>query len=145
MKLSVDVMQHGSGMYGIPITFNEDQVETLPWATRYMQCPKEDRDLCDRQENRFRTKCWVDRDDVTPPTKQREHSPSQVKWHPGFRVHQLKGRVMAVTILDALHDAIATWSDITIYGMISITMHFLSMLLVFNTHLFLNSRTSAPR
>ena len=116
MVFPVDVMQHGSGMYGIPFSYTEEQVETLPWATRYMKCIDDDEDLCKKQENRFRTKCWIERDDVIPPTKQRDHCSNQDDWTPGFRVHQLKGRVMAVAILDALQDALATWSDITIFG-----------------------------
>jgi len=101
-------------MFAIKETTDEDQAATLPFAARYMKCAPDSRELCDAKEHRFRALCWIDRDDVTPPTKQREVPSSQVGWHPGFRVHQLLGRSMTMVILDAMQDAIDTWGDITI-------------------------------
>jgi len=110
-----DVMVPGNGMYGIPETMDVDHAATLPFASRYLKCPDESRDLCNLNENRFRALCWIDRDDVTPSQKQLEKPPSQVGWHPGFRVHQLTGRTMAMVMLTALGDAIDTWSEGTIF------------------------------
>ena len=69
-----DILYMGDGSLGIPVTEDEEQVNSLPWAVRYMKC--NDEDLC--RENKYRTQCWVDRDDVIPPTKQNDHVHSQV-------------------------------------------------------------------
>jgi len=110
---------------------DDDQVLTLPFATRFMSCAPESHDLCGHPSpNRFNAVCWVDRDDVTPLNTQRENPKSQVGWHPGFRAHQLTGRTMAMVVLTALQDAIDIWSEITIVGawtttiVISITTFF---------------------
>lgn len=109
-------MVPGNGMYGIPETLDGDHAATLPFASRYMKCAEESHDLCNLNENRFRALCWIDREDVTPSNKQLPKPKSQVRWHPGFRVHQLMGRTMAMVILTALGDAIDTWSEGTIFG-----------------------------
>jgi len=114
LNADADIMEFGTGLAGVPITESREQVDTLPWAARYLSCPEENRDLCDEKEHRFRTTCWVDRDDVSPLKKQADNAGSQVKWHPGFRAHQLRGRVLAFTVLNALQDAIDTWSEKTI-------------------------------
>mmetsp|Transcript_24884 Transcript_24884/g.45064 ORF Transcript_24884/g.45064 Transcript_24884/m.45064 type:complete len:965 (-) Transcript_24884:82-2976(-) len=109
----VDVGQFGSGLLGIPETQSEMQAQRMPWATRYMKCAAGHEDLCTAPGNRFQTKCWVDRNDIKPPVKQKEPS---VSAYPGFRQHQLIGRILSFTILEALGDAISTWSEVTITG-----------------------------
>jgi len=111
-----DVGMFGSGNIGVPMTMDEEQVKTLPWAAQYLNCDEQRAELCVDANNRFRTKCWIDRPDVTPERNQKDHAGSQVKWHPGFRRHQLTGRVLAFTVLEALQDAINTWSEVTIIG-----------------------------
>jgi len=115
-ETGADIFVMGSGMVGMPITMDEEQVLDLPWATRYMVCDKRREDLCsDRNAaTKYRTKCWIDRPDFTPPTKQDTYVGSQVSWHPGFRVHQLTGRVISFVILDALQRALSIWSENTI-------------------------------
>lgn len=114
-KAGVDVLKMGDGSLGIPTTMDEEQVLTLPWAVRYMDCDPQRQDLCDKS-TKYRTQCWVDRDDVIPPTEQRENVGSQVSWHPGFRHHQLLGRLMSFVMLEALEDALSIWSEETIIG-----------------------------
>lgn len=109
-----DVGHYGNAMDGIPLTLDETQLETLPWAVQRLKCDKQREDLCDQPEYRYRTQCWVERSDVTPPQKQDSYVGSRTKWHPGWRVHQLTSRVLAFTILDALQSAINTWSEVTI-------------------------------
>lgn len=111
---TADVMMAGSGMWAIKETIDDEQAKTLPFAVQYMKCPPGSADLCSK--NRFRASCWVDRDDVQPGVKQRPSPGGQVKWHPGFRPHQLTGRVIAMIMLTALEDALDTWSEITIAG-----------------------------
>ena len=109
-----DVGGVGSGRIGVPITQDEVQVNTLPWAAQYLACAPDRNDLCSNPANKYRTKCWIERDDVTPPTPQRAHADSQVSWHPGFREHQLTGRVLAFWMLQALDQALEKWVEITI-------------------------------
>ena len=82
-------------------------------------------------------KCWVDRDDFTPSNRQSsvpegrgessrnlDRSPThffirltralpqkKATWHPGNRVHQLTGRVIAFTILTALREVLEEWNE----------------------------------
>ena len=59
------------------------QVETLPWAARYLECASEAKDLC--KQRRYNATCWIPRDDVEPVTKQRPQPQGQASWHPGNR------------------------------------------------------------
>ena len=141
-------MMPGSGTHGLPLTLDDDQVLTLPFATRYMSCALESRDLCNHPNpNRFNSVCWVDRDDVTPLKAQNAHPGSQVGWHPGFRAHQLSGRSMAMVVLTALQDAIDTWSEITIVGAWTATNVFSIKTLYYCTHsnMLFYRRPSSPR
>lgn len=79
-----------------------------------MKCPGELTDLCNSQK--FCAHCWIPRDDL--PADPHEMFPlesekvkGQVRWHPGWRQHQLIGRVLAFAVLDALQAAVQTWSD----------------------------------
>ena len=113
-EAGADVGGLGSGISGVFVTTDEKQAETLPWAVRFLNCAKERLDLCD--SNKRRIQCWVDREDVIPPTKQQEgiRTTGGAGWHPGFRSHQLTGRVLAFFVLQALDEALHQWLDITI-------------------------------
>jgi hypothetical protein len=115
-KMTADVFYPGTSLSGIKETTDEDQAATLPFAARYIKCEEKSKGVCDANEQKFRTQCWIDRDDVTPPTTQKAQPDNQDESHPGFRMHQLKSRSMAMTILTALENAIDTWSEITIVG-----------------------------
>jgi len=78
---------------GMPRTADAVQVETLPYATRYLECDRggEANQLC--KKNRYNSTCWIPRrsskdgDDVlVPPTKQLPSPGGQASWHPGNRV-----------------------------------------------------------
>mmetsp|Transcript_17057 Transcript_17057/g.47915 ORF Transcript_17057/g.47915 Transcript_17057/m.47915 type:complete len:918 (+) Transcript_17057:96-2849(+) len=112
----VDVGEVGTGMDGVIMVESEAQAKTIPWAARYMACADSAKDLC-TTEPRFCAKCWIDRDDgVKPTTGQRDSPRGQVKWHPGWRSHQLQGRVLAFSVLDALSAAVNEWSEGTMGG-----------------------------
>lgn len=72
----------GAGTKGIPITTSVEQLETLPWATRYLRCSKE---FSQCKAHRYEAKCWIERPDVVPPTKQSGKPGGQASWHPGNR------------------------------------------------------------
>ena len=111
----VDVGEWGNGFVGIPITMNETHSESLPWAARNIRCSSERQDLCNG--NRYSSTCWINRTDgIVPSQGQPVRPKGQVKWHPGWRVHQLMGRVLAFSILEALEVAVNTWMEGTMTG-----------------------------
>lgn len=123
-SVDADVGFFGNGYDGIREVTSEEQAMTVPYAARYIQCAKDCADLCTK--DRFCATCWIDRDDVSkdlfPLLKEKPES--QVKWHPGWRHHQLVGRVLALSVLDALQVAIQTFSDGTMGEYTSITCEF---------------------
>ena len=102
-----DVGSLGTAQVGVPVTKDETQAETLPFAVQYVTCDEEHKDMC--RDFKFHANCWVDRPDVTPPKKQKDHPDGQASWHPGFRRHQLAGRILAFTVLTGLKEAIGIW------------------------------------
>jgi hypothetical protein len=115
----IDIGQFGLGTDGIIPVVNATQALTdVPYASRYMKCDANMARpiLCDQKVTpRFCSTCWIDRNDISlkkakelfPNLLEKPHS--QVKWHPGWRVHQLQGRVLTMALLDALHDALQIW------------------------------------
>jgi len=110
----VDVGMLGSGLLGVPETTSESMASSLPWSARYLHCPSNKRDLCEKEEHKFNSQCWVHRTDVDPPTAQSDHIPI-LPTAIGWRMHQLKGHTVAYNLLSALLDAMKTWSEKTIY------------------------------
>ena len=115
----VDVGDFGTGTDGIIVVTDETQALSVPYAARFMKCDHDRQHLCDA-EPRFCAHCWIPRDDLPNPEKlfdKIDAKPgSQVKWHPGWRKHQLVGRVLAFAVLDALQVAIQIFSDGTMSG-----------------------------
>lgn len=116
-KVGADIMGFGTGMAEIPYT-TKNNVQNLPWAVKYMKCHPHDSDLCENHENKYRTNCWVERNDVIPPVQQLKHinieiNPRYDGRYDGFRAHQLTSRVLAVTILNALDQALIGWHKAT--------------------------------
>jgi len=111
-EAEADVGEYGQGMDGIPETTSIEQADSLPYSTRYLKCPDWARSLCD-EAPRFCVECWIPRDDVKPESflELKLKAGGQVRWHPGWRAHQLHGRVLAFSMLEALQYAIQTWSD----------------------------------
>jgi len=102
-----DVGLLGTGEIGIPVTEDEVQAETLPYAVRHYTCDQEHGQMC--RDHKYMANCWVERPDVTPPKKQNGAPGGQASWHPGFRWHQLVGRILAYTVLTGLKEAITLW------------------------------------
>ena len=117
----VNVAQLGIGTYTVPQTTSVDQVKTLRSVFQYINCTSDMHKEC--INNRHCTHCWIDRDDVSDPTKlfshlEKENSfeTPQGWWYPGWRQHILLGRQLAFFILDAMQDAIEEWSQGTMGG-----------------------------
>jgi hypothetical protein len=106
-----DVGLCGTGEVGIAATEDEAHADKLPYALQYYKCDREHDEMC--RDHKYNANCWVDRPDVTPPTKQGNKPDNQVQvpWHPGFRRHQLTGRILAYTVLTGLKEAIGTWKN----------------------------------
>jgi hypothetical protein len=115
----VDIGDFGTGTDGVLIVTDETQAQSVPFAARFMKCDHDRQDLCDA-EPRFCAHCWIPRDDIPNPEdlfEKIDPKPgSQVKWHPGWRKHQLVGRVLAFAVLDALKAAIEIFSGGTMSG-----------------------------
>jgi len=112
-----DVGEFGTGMYGItPVTSDEQAKSEIPYSARYLKCaPEAPAELC--TQDRFAAMCWIDRDDgIKPQANQRDRPKGQVKWHPGWRAHQLQGRVIAFAMLEAIEVACNRWMDGTMTG-----------------------------
>lgn len=115
-ECDADVGEFGLGTMGIELTTSEEQAETLPWAVRYMRCGDDAKDVC-KKHNSYCAKCWVDREDgIKPEEPQQLNYGGQVSWHPGWRRHQLTGRVIAFSVLEALQQAVQLFSDGTMGG-----------------------------
>jgi len=90
-------------------TESEEHAQTLPFAVRYMFCPRESAGLC--QMNKYTAICWEPRSDFTPTKPQAAHPGSQVSWHPGNRYHQMAARMYSMLVLHALDAAIDKWQS----------------------------------
>eukprot|EP00934_Nitzschia_sp_Nitz4_P003294 Nitzschia sp. Nitz4//scaffold75_size92586//3848//6839//NITZ4_004837-RA/size92586-augustus-gene-0.86-mRNA-1//-1//CDS//3329557651//3284//frame0 len=114
-EADVDIGEYGLAQDNLPVITSPKQIESLPWAARYMKCADAVETIC-TSEPRFCVLCWEEREDgIEPETKQRDAPRGQVSWHPGWRVHQLVGRNLAFAVLRALQTAIDLWVD-EVYG-----------------------------
>lgn len=110
-EADVDVGEFGLGTDGVQLTESEKQGKRLPWAIQFLQCDPAHVDVCKAHDD-YCAKCWIPRKDgIEPEAEQNEDYGGQVSWHPGWRTHQLTGRVIAFSILEALQSAIQQFSD----------------------------------
>lgn len=127
----VDVGVAGTGLSGITLQSTFEETEAVPWAAQYVLCTGDVTKYCRENEyiGRYIPKriprlvpivsdfayfsagtCWIEREDVTPPTKQGTPG-GRASWHPGNRKHQVTGRVLAFTLLTALKEVLTDWND----------------------------------
>lgn len=102
-----------------------EEVAKLPWAKQYVNCGPEISKICRGEE--YFGRCWIDRDDFTPSTKQDSEPGGRASWHPGNRIHQKKGRAIAYMILVALKDALTEWNDAKDYQLADDAWHVTSL------------------
>ena len=107
-EADADIGYSGSSMSGIPTASTAEELGQIPWAPRYMKCSGDVNEACN--DKGYNGTCWVERDDFTPERPQKAEPAGRASWHPGNRVHQLKGRNIAFMILRALHEALDEWS-----------------------------------
>lgn len=110
-EADVDVGDWGQATDGIPKVESVEHAKTIPWAARYLKCKDDVKNLC-QEEPRFCSKCWIDREDnIVPEANQLDRPKGQVKWHPGWRRHQLTGRNLAFAVLEGLQAAVNIWTE----------------------------------
>ena len=68
---------------GMPQTTSATQVEEVPYAARYLDCIGDAISIC--KNVRYNVSCWIERDDIFPPTTQATKPKGQASWHPGNR------------------------------------------------------------
>lgn len=104
----IDYMMYGTGKGPIPTISDPTKADQISWAARYLKCDNEYADLC--KDNRYNGTCWIERPDhFVPPLPQNSELGGKATWHEGNREHQLYGRVLAFTVLSALHEALDVW------------------------------------
>lgn len=116
-EVSIELLKHagveigaiGTGLEGIPPAATLEEIENLPWAMRYVNCQQDLHDIC--RANEYIGHCWIDRPDFSPPMKQKEEPGGRASWHPGNRKHQVTGRILTMTILQALKEALQEWNQ----------------------------------
>jgi len=114
-QADVDVGDFGFGMSGVPVTESAEQAETLLNPVRYIKCAADKQEtLCDNPDIKFCTSCWLDREDGISKDmfdSVLEKPPQPAPGMAGWRQHQLIGRVLAFSLIDALQEAVQIWSD----------------------------------
>lgn len=108
-ECGADIGHYGSAMLGIPTCEDEIQALKIPYASRYMKCSNERRDLC--STHKFDSICWPEdySGPIAPDTQQDATPGSQVSWHPGNLSHQLTGRIIAMMVLLAINEVLTQW------------------------------------
>lgn len=116
VAFDADVGGVGRGTIGIPQAETLEDVEDMPWASRYLKCGSDINQIC--KANKYVGHCWDDKThpDVDPPTKQASAPSGQAGWHPGNRSHQLVGRILTFTLLQTLKEALTEWNGTEDYA-----------------------------
>eukprot|EP00588_Corethron_pennatum_P003236 CAMPEP_0194285204 /NCGR_PEP_ID=MMETSP0169-20130528/29633_1 /TAXON_ID=218684 /ORGANISM="Corethron pennatum, Strain L29A3" /LENGTH=830 /DNA_ID=CAMNT_0039031267 /DNA_START=96 /DNA_END=2588 /DNA_ORIENTATION=+ len=95
---------------GVPVTKNDAHALELPWAARYLNCEGQFAETC--PTHKFNSICWIDRDDITPPTEQKKHPDGQeIETNLGFREHRFRGRKLSYLVLTALGRTLDRWME----------------------------------
>ena len=121
-----DIARYGSnfGPYVSHPVGNLSELEQLPWAIQYMNCPKSLKAYCTKL--RYNGTCWEDRSNFEwegiklshqPKTKQQAVPGGRAGWHPGNREHQIQARSFTFTILLALQDVLKRWNSAPNYAL----------------------------
>lgn len=124
LKADVDVGYFGDGIEAMPLGESLEEIGKMPWAVQYVHCSDEMHQIC--RENEYNAECWVERDDFSPPKTQVKMG-GRANWHPGNRIHQIRGRIIASQILQALKDALTDWKEAPNYELPDSAWHVTAM------------------
>jgi len=121
-KTGADIAGYGSGKGATwPKIESEKDIDKVAWAARYLACPKELKEVC--QKEKYISRCWINRTGYTwegidlsidvedLPSKQSSFVAGRAGWHPGIFQHQIQGRRITFGILQALFDALKQWKN----------------------------------
>lgn len=114
-QVGADVGVYLNGLSAVPKLQDWTKVNHLPWAAKYLNCDKDIYTEC--RAKAYMGRCWINRSDVRPPTKQSAVPGGRASWHPGNRAHQLQGRVISFMILQAMEKALQIWYDAKDYAL----------------------------
>lgn len=109
LNADADVGYPGEGKVGVPTAQSYEEIQAMPWAAQYVNCNGELKQIC--RKNEYNGTCWIERDDFTPVTTQKNEPGGRASWHPGNRKHQVRGRVLAFTFLQALREVLEEWKE----------------------------------
>jgi hypothetical protein len=107
-KADLDIILNSDSRLGVPQQDTMQQIDDTVWANKFLKCGAELKTHC--RTNEYNGTCWIDRPDYTPVAHQNPAPGGRASWHPGNRIHQIRGRTLAMTILFALHEALDQWS-----------------------------------
>lgn len=117
--MDTGVANGGDSLKPPQIITSVEQFRSLPWAAQCISAMDKDlMPLCKGQE--YRGVCWIDRShfewqelnmSYTPPNTEQMEPGGRASWHPGERVHQVKGRALAGLVLYAIRDALLLWKN----------------------------------
>lgn len=126
-KVGAHVGDIGTDKTKITMTTGEVQGKSLPFAVQFLNCEATVKALCNNDKNRYRSTCWIPRNDFTPERKQDGFVGGRASWHPGFREHKLQGRRIAYIIIEALAAALNDWKMETNSGRVPLSSNFWHM------------------
>ena len=96
-----------------------EELDNLPWASKCLNFGPDIKPVCGG--NHYRGHCWLDTRSnfewqnmnmsFVPSADQISEPGGRASWHPGDRVHQIKGRLMAGIVLHALRDGLLSWKN----------------------------------
>lgn len=106
---NIEIGVPGDGTSAVNTIKTFDDLMASPYPLRYLKCGGDVKSICKKYE--YNGVCWIDRPDYEPTHKQDSHPGGQAGWHPGNLHHQLTGRVITYTILEALSEALQMWHE----------------------------------
>lgn len=109
LAANIDIGIPGNGNFGILSSSTMEDVRSQPLPARYLKCSGNIKKIC--EHHRYDGTCWIDRPDFIPSVPQGSAPGGRASWHPGKWEHQLFGRVLAYTILEATKDALLLWKN----------------------------------
>lgn len=109
LAANVDIGIPGNGNFGLVSSSTMEELLALPLPARYLKCAGSVKKICEHY--RYDGTCWINRPDVEPSVPQGQAPGGRASWHPGKWEHQIFGRVLAYTILEATQDALLLWKN----------------------------------
>ena len=117
-EVGMDVGSPGNFVSFAPMANTREELDALPWASQCLRFGNDLKPVCGG--NHYRGICWLDRSDFiwngmnmsyTPVNTKQKEPGGRAGWHPGDRVHQIRGRGLAGLVLSGIRDALLLWKN----------------------------------